>query len=109
MRTTIQLINELQREAEGAIGCFLVVGFENTTLFIEADETAAIEKLDGMVGMGGHPVGLIRMWNCGLHEMGIEVRTLEECKDDPEIESYLEKLAEEFIQDADASGRTPTN
>jgi hypothetical protein len=110
MRTTIELIDDLQREAEGALGCFLVVGFENTTLFVASNEPDALGKLNGMVEMGGHPVGMLRMLRGRPHELRIEVRSLDECKNDSEVESYLERLAEQFIQNAaDASGMTPIN
>src|SRR5688572_5457768 len=81
MRTTIELIDELQREAEGTVGCFLVVGFENTTLFVASNEPDAIEKLNGMIEMGGHPVGLFRMVKGRPQELRIEVRSLDECND----------------------------
>jgi len=109
MRTTIELIDELQRDAELALGCFLVVGFEKTTLFVAANEPDALGKLNGMVEMGGRPVGLIRMVKTRPQELRIEVRSLDECKDDLEIESYLEGLAEQFVQNAEAFGMSSLN
>jgi hypothetical protein len=109
MRTTIELIDELQREAEGALACFLVVGFESSTLFVASNELDALGKLNGMVEMGGHPVGLIRMVKGRPQELKVEVRSLDESKDDPEVESYLERLAEQFIQNADTFGMTSLN
>ena len=100
MRTTIELVEALQHDAEGALGCFLVVGFDNTTLFVAANEPDAVEKLNSMVEMGGHPVGVIRMVKARPHELRIEVRPLDECKNVPEIEGYLETLAEQFVQNA---------
>jgi hypothetical protein len=109
MRTTIELIDELQREAEGALACFLVVGFENTTLFVASNESDALGKLNGIVETGGHPVGLIRMVKGRPQELRIEVRSLDESKNDPDVESYLERLAEQFVQNANAFGVTTLN
>ena len=106
MRTTIQLLDELQREAEGTLGCFLVIDFEKTTLFVASNEPDALGKLNGMVEMGGHPVGLFRMVRGRPQELRIEVRSLDESKNDSEVESYLERLAEKFIQNAGTSGMT---
>jgi hypothetical protein len=107
MRTTLEIIDELQRDADGAFGCFLVVGFENTTLFVAANEPDALSKLNGMVETGGDPIGLIRVVKAGPHELRIEVRAFDEYKDDFEIEGYLERLAEQLTQKAAAFGMTP--
>lgn len=107
MRTTIEIIDELQRDADGAFGCFLVIGFENTTLFVAANEPDALSKLNGMVETGGQPVGLIRIVKGRPHELKIEVRAFDEHKDDLEIEGYLERLAEQFTRNAAAFGMTP--
>ena len=107
MSTTIEIIEELQRDADGAFGCFLVVGFENTTLFVAANEPEALNKLNGMVETGGQPLGLIRMVKGRPHELRIEVRAFDEYRDDLEIEGYLKRLAEQLTQNAATFGMTP--
>ena len=60
MRTTAEVIAELETEAERFTHVALAVGFENTTLFIMSGEDRKISKLNQMIEQGGEPIGLCR-------------------------------------------------
>jgi hypothetical protein len=93
VRTTIDLIEELNRESQGAVHCVLVVGFQNTTLFVYDSDDNPLQNLNSMIQQGGEPVGFIRV----IGEPGtlkLESRPLHEYADDSSIAEYLSRLCD---------------
>ena len=58
MRSTLDLIEELEMEADRATIAALAVGFESTTIFVISDQPDRQELLDEAVSNGGVPIGL---------------------------------------------------
>lgn len=97
MRSTIDLIEELQSEAEGAVTAALIVGFESTTLFLEAGEKNALMTLNEMIRSGGEPVGIMRAIRDGLGT-AVTFRPLPEYSEDEHIQGFLRKLSETCVR-----------
>src|SRR5262245_62055990 len=88
MRTTKDLIRELHDEADGAAFTALIIGFENTTLFVYANDEDPLSSLNRMIERGGEPVGLMRFSKTGKGEGKFKLRPLAEYTDDPHIERF---------------------
>lgn len=58
-RSTKDLIRELDEESFFHDIVVLVVGFENTTIFVESTDPRRLEMLNDAVRVGGNPIGLI--------------------------------------------------
>ena len=69
MRTTKDLIMELEENAKGYAVAALVIGFESTTIFVMADDPNRFQLLNETIALGGEPVGWYR-GNIGCLEMG---------------------------------------
>ena len=62
MRSTLDLIRELESEAAKFTALALIVGFEEHSEYVwNADGTAEqkLQKLNEMIGRGGKPVGFV--------------------------------------------------
>ena len=59
MRSTLDLIEELEMEADKATIAALAVGFESTTIFVISDQPDRQELLNEAVSNGGVPIGLV--------------------------------------------------
>ncbi len=93
MRTTKDLIAELQAEAASAEFVLLVVGFQTESKIVDARQPDAQETLDALVLQGGHPLGYLRCVRRGQHRC-IETRVLPEYGDDPVPSRVLQQLCE---------------
>jgi len=87
MRTTVELILELEHNAEGYEKAALIVGFENTTVFIEVDNPRRLELLNEAIKQGGEPVGWYR-FRAGDLQLG----PLQEYENEDWAHKYLETL-----------------
>ena len=95
MRTTEDLIRELDHEAGNFTHCALVVGFEDTTVFVWGHDLRRQSTLDEAVKVGGKPVGMI---GCDTHNglVTVQARTLEEYAEKEWAADYLVGLTDKF-------------
>jgi hypothetical protein len=94
MRTTVELIEELEREARSFSQIALVVGFPEGTQFVwcsEGDKAEKIDKLNKLIEEGGEPVGLIGV-NIAEDIGSYYLRPLREYKTNETTLTYLRKL-----------------
>ena len=95
MRTTVDLICELNTEAARYGTVMLVVGFEKHSEFVWSGEDKQLEKLNRLVEKGGEPVGLIAAikneYGQVTRMMG---RPLTEYQDERWVADYLKQLIE---------------
>ena len=59
MRSTVDLIQELETESAQHFSCVLPVAFENTSIMIIATDENRLQLLNDAVRQGGIPVGLV--------------------------------------------------
>ncbi len=99
MRTTTELIEELHGEAPKFSLVQLVVGHEQSSTFIQADDPDGLNKLDDAVRRGGEPVGfvgaIIEPEPGGLRRVRIYCRTLDEHSNKEWAKFFLNRVAEE--------------
>ena len=94
MRTTADLIAELDAEANNFTKAALVVGLESTTMFVFSTDENRLDKLDGLVRNGGEPIG---MFGIDIsHGLNAHHRCLEEYAEESWAERYLETLLDGF-------------
>jgi len=97
MRSTADLIQELDGEAQKFDKICIVVGFENTTTFVFDRDEGRQSALDAAVEVGGEPVGLIGLkFNNG--SATFHARPLQEYDGDPAMQEYLKALVSEVAQ-----------
>jgi DNA helicase HerA-like ATPase len=95
MRSTADLIEELDREAGNFTRAALVVGFENTTTYVFSTDENRLDALNDLVRNGGEPIGLFGIdLSHGL--LNVHHRTLDEYADASWAERYLEALLAGF-------------
>lgn len=94
MRSTLDVIKELDAEAKKFADLLLVVAFENTTQFIKAGDSDRLAKLNDAIGQGGEPIGMIGAVDNGT-EVFIYKRVLAEHLNDEWIESFLCRVRRE--------------
>jgi hypothetical protein len=97
MRSTIDLIQELDTEAEKFWVCVIAVGFEQSTTIIAHSQENRLELLDEAVAQGGEPVGMLAV----LKEPGTEpgtgtltfcTKVFDEHAQEQQASEYLSKL-----------------
>jgi hypothetical protein len=94
MRTTIDLIHELEAEAQRFTGVALA-GFDKTTTFIFADDPKRLGKLNEAVEAGGQPVGMLAFnLEDGGHRLQLFSRPIAECTEMPMVQNYLNSLTQ---------------
>jgi hypothetical protein len=59
MRDTQELIAELDEESLKHWFVAIVIGFENTTTFVESKDPDRLQVLNDAMSVGGQPIGLI--------------------------------------------------
>jgi hypothetical protein len=59
MRSTVDLIKELETESAQHFCCILPVAFENTSIMIRANDEDRLQMLNDAMQQGGIPIGLI--------------------------------------------------
>jgi hypothetical protein len=96
MRSTLDLIAELEEEAKSHWYVAMVVGFETSTIFIQAKDENRLEMLNSAIQAGGIPVGLITTDKSGTG-LTISAHCYPEHQDSEEFDakSYLTTLAEQ--------------
>ena len=92
MRSTVDLINELQQEAQGSLLTALVVGSERATTYVWAADEMALEILNHAVRNGGNPVGYVTI-NRDANNVNIGCWPLAEHAGNEEVEASLKELA----------------
>ncbi len=107
MRTTEDLIKELNDRAEGAWVAGIVVGFEWKTETVWANTDDPLRDLNAFVQSGGEPMAICRVDKTEDTFM-YSVRALEEFADQSWGDVYLDELcscfAKEFAEEARANG-----
>ena len=98
LRTTADLICELDAEASLCTKVALAVGFEHTTLFVFSGIDDNLKKLNEMIRNGGEPIGFIAYRCDGNGQLTIACRPLEEYADEPWAQQYLEGLTHTFVR-----------
>jgi hypothetical protein len=91
MRTTVDLIQELNEEANKFFTCALVVGFESTTTFVFSHQENQLERLNDAITHGGEPVGLIGCVK-GEGKLTLCSKALLEYAGEEWVGNYLTKL-----------------
>lgn len=89
MRTTKELIDELQVKATGAFVAGIVVGFEKKTEFVWANSASPLDDLNGLVGKGGEPIAV---WRVDKSEgtMNCSIEPFEEYARESWVRGYLD-------------------
>lgn len=99
MRTTTELIEELRTEAPKFTFVQLVVGYEQSSIFIQPDDPDGLNKLNDAVKRGGEPVGfvgaIIEPEPGGLRRVRIYCRTLDGHSNKEWAKFFLNRVAEE--------------
>jgi hypothetical protein len=95
-RTTIDLIGELDIEAQKFLGCALMVNFKSTTELVFSGAENRLALLDDAVKRGGEPVAMLACGRLAEGEIGVYARPLREFVDAPGIDIYLGKLTRNF-------------
>ncbi|MGA8617009.1 MAG: hypothetical protein WB660_00600 [Candidatus Sulfotelmatobacter sp.] len=95
MRSTAEVIKELDEEAANFTGVGLAVGFESPTTFIFANDPARLEELNEAAKAGGEPIGFIGF---DLHNgmLTLQSRPLAEHADEQWVNGYLHALTGNF-------------
>ena len=102
MRTTKDLIDELEAEAPKFTRVALVVGFERTTEFVwwaPPDDGDPLQKLNALIEEGGECVGLIGFTLGGRHGQ-VYARALADYGGGEWVGKYLASLTERFAAEA---------
>ena len=92
---TVDLITELQTVAKEAERAALIVGFENSTVFVFSNDPNAINTLNQTCHAGGQPVGILRWFREG-ETLSLHAGPLQEFADDDDIRNYISNLMATF-------------
>ena len=106
MRTTFELIEELEREAKSFSQIALVVGFPEHTQFVwcsDGDEPEKLDKLNKLIEAGGEPVGFVGV-RIAQDIGSFYLRPLKEYETDETTLAYLKKLQGVTIRALAAKG-----
>lgn len=90
MRTTLDLIQELEMEAKNCVHLRLVVCFEDYTVLIGASDPNRIAKLSDAIRQGGTPIGVVGIIAAGTEELPYS-RALAEFSDQEYVEPFLRR------------------
>ena len=95
MRTTEELIQELDHEGRNFTRCGLVIGFETSTIYVWGNDANRHRMLDEAVHSGGKPVGMI---GYDMHNglLSVHIRPLEEYAGEDWVAEYLEQASRQF-------------
>ncbi|HWO40122.1 MAG TPA: hypothetical protein VNO32_66005 [Candidatus Acidoferrum sp.] len=96
-RSTADLIRELDAEEPYFRLVCLVVGFDNHSEFVFANDEQKLKKLNSLVQSGGEPVGLIGCdWGGG--QFWVHTRSLVEFKNEAWVEEFLGRCVDELYE-----------
>ena len=92
MRSSRDLIVELNSEAEQFTAVAIAVGFPQHTEFVFSGDEGSVTRLDELVRDGGDPVGLLRIV---ISEalLQVDARPFTEYADETWVEDYLQSIA----------------
>jgi len=102
MRTTPDLIAELEQEAKEHWFVTMVIGFENSTIFVQAKDANRLATLNSAMQADGIPVGLIAADKDG-DELVLRVRVYPEHQEWEGAEGFLTALITQ-VRDSLLSG-----
>jgi hypothetical protein len=88
------LIRELHSEAPKFITTRLVVGFQRSSVHINADDPEGLTKLNQAIGEGGEPIGLIGV-KIEAGSVRLYSRSLEEYRGEEWAEDFLHRVVQE--------------
>jgi hypothetical protein len=91
MRSTAELIAELEQEAQQHWYVTMVVGFENSTIFVQTKDENRLAMLNTAILAGGIPVGLIAV-DKTKNELVLLTRVYPEHQDWEGADGYLTSL-----------------
>ena len=101
LRSTLDLIRELEDEAARFWVCAIVVGFESKSGFVwsyEGTERDRLNSLNQMVASGGEPMGMVGVIKDERTEtLTFASRLLAEYAGEPWAHDYLETLMETVV------------
>jgi hypothetical protein len=96
MRSTLDLINELENEAENFIIVAIAVGFERETKFVfhkPGEQQQIMEQLNEAIQKGGEPIGLVGIrQDQATKSRTFYTRPLAEFQGEAWVEKYLDSL-----------------
>jgi len=96
-RTAEELIQELEREWEGAWRAAIIVEFEKNIELVFADEQDRHSKLTSLISQGGKPGALFRAVKEGK-ALKVETRLLPECSAEKGGGAHLATLSARIAQ-----------
>jgi hypothetical protein len=103
-RTTADLVAELREVASATAGAALVVGFDDRTEFVWANDPDALLVLNAHIHNGGDPLGVVTGSDDGDGATAVRAHPLIEYQDDEWVEKYLISILAELRRSAAASG-----
>jgi hypothetical protein len=97
VRGARELIAELEEESSKHWYVAIVIGFEDTTVFIQAKDPDRLQVLNDAIKLGGDPIGLIA-GNKVASGLEVMSRVYPEHSDwEEEAQAYLNHLASEAL------------
>lgn len=91
MRKTSDLVNEMLKEAKGAVVVAIAVGFADDTRFVFSSQRQPLAELNALINKGGSPVGLLRFDREDSQIQG-SFRPFEEYANEAWAQDYLKGL-----------------
>lgn len=104
MRNTKDLIDELHSEADKFSTLQLVVGFQNSSVMIDAGDPHALATLDDAVQHGGEPVGFVASTlepQADGQLVKLYCRPLDEYADEEWAQEFLDEMVKTRISASD--------
>lgn len=103
-RTTADLVAELCETATDRSRAALVIGFDDRTEFVWANDPDALQVLNAHIRNGGDPLGFVTGSDDGDGATSVHARPLIEYEQAEWVEKYLITLLAEVRRRAAASG-----
>lgn len=106
MRSTADLIQELDKEAKKFWFCSIAVGFEASTIFVSSSQEDRLQLLSEAVEHGGEPIGMIAVIKAAeksftdacFEKLTLCQKVFAEYAEEEWASKYLGKLVEVFAQ-----------
>lgn len=107
-RTTKDLIDEFEGEAENFTIAAIAVAFKHETKFVfykRGKQPSMLEQLNEEVNKGGEPVGIVGIRRgAAADTLSIGWRTFAELEGETWVENYFDGLMDAFLMGAKAIG-----
>lgn len=88
MRNSADLVNEMLKEAKGAVVVAIAVGFADDTRFVFSSQKQPLTDLNRLISRGGSPIGLLRFDREGTEIQG-SYRPFKEYAGEEWVQGYL--------------------